>query len=223
MKLTVAEKFLLMAKHPDKGRFILPELQLNYGTIGAILMDLTLMEAVCIEEGKVIPSVGIGSNALHREIMEMFNHAARPRKIRWWIRKLVRKARRYRWEVMAWLEQKNVVTIEFRKFLGILPYRRSYLIDKLKRSELLIHLRNCALFQQDATQDDIVLLSLMEACRLHRQISSDRQELKLIRTNLKKLVKENAVAGSVEETIRQVRAAIALSMAAAAMAASARH
>lgn len=223
MKLTVAEKFLLIAKHPDKGRFILPEIQLNYGTIGAILMDLTLMEAVRVEEGRIIPMGSSGGNSLHREILELSGQEARPHKIRWWIRKMVRKARRYRWEVMGWLEQKNVVTIEFRKFLGLLPYRRSYLIDKLKRSELLIHLRNCVLLQREATPDDMVLLSLMEACRLHRQISSDRQELKLIRSNLKKIVKENPVAGNVEEAIRQVRAALALSMAASAMAASAHH
>ena len=70
----------------------------------------------------------------------------------------------------------------------------------------------------------MAIAGLIEACRMHRILSDDRDELKTIRTQLKKIIKESPVSDVVSQTIRQVQAAIISSVTAAIVASSAgRH
>ena len=46
------------------------------------------------------------------------------------------------------------------------------------------------------------------ACRMYRILSADRDELKTIRSQLKKIIKESPVSDVVAKTIRQVQAVI---------------
>ena len=54
MKFSTAEKFLMIAHHPDKGRFVTDHIHLEYGIIGAILLDMSLERSISLEDGKII-------------------------------------------------------------------------------------------------------------------------------------------------------------------------
>jgi len=88
------------------------------------------------------------------------------------------------------------------------------------RNSLIRQLRECILFHKELNNENSVLLGLVEACRMHKILSSDREELKTIRKELKAIIKESPIAETVGETIKQVQIAIISSVAAASVAAS---
>ncbi len=55
MDLNTVEKFLLLAQHPQKGRNISSDLHINYGIIGAILLELSLDGELVLDNNKLRP------------------------------------------------------------------------------------------------------------------------------------------------------------------------
>ena len=139
-KLSIIEKFLLVSQHPDKGRFIIPQMQLHYGLAGAILLEMSIEKRLKIENKRLIlidnkPH----SHPIFNMVIDTIRQSSKARRIRYWINKLNRKAYKYKWAFMKDLEDKRIIRIEFKKFLGLIPYKKSYMID----SQMLIYLLCC--------------------------------------------------------------------------------
>ncbi|MFO7620157.1 MAG: GPP34 family phosphoprotein, partial [Bacteroidales bacterium] len=49
-----AEKFLLIAHHPEKGRFTISPMYIKYGLAGAILLDMTLEDRIDLTDKRLI-------------------------------------------------------------------------------------------------------------------------------------------------------------------------
>ena len=54
MKLNTIEKFLLIAQHPTKGRFVIQQMPLNYSVVGAILLELSIEKRLKIENKRLV-------------------------------------------------------------------------------------------------------------------------------------------------------------------------
>jgi hypothetical protein len=54
MELNITEKFLLLGLHPEKGRFIISDVHLSYGLVGAILLEMSIDNRIAIENNRVI-------------------------------------------------------------------------------------------------------------------------------------------------------------------------
>lgn len=221
MNLNTAEKFLLIAQHPVKGRFTISDVQINYGIIGALLLEMSLENRIAIEENILILKNDKSSeNTIISEIVMIIRTSQRQRKVRFWIGKLERKSLIYKRKIMDGMEAKGLIRIEHRKFLGLIPYRKYYLTDSRTRDSLIRQLRECVLFRRELINENIVILGLIEACRMHNIISSDREELKTIRKELKLIIKESPIAEAIDKTIKEVQAAIIAAVAVSTMAAS---
>ena len=95
MELNISEKFLLLAHHPKKKRFIVSDIRLKYGLIGAVLLDLSLEEHFEIKNKKVI----VKSNSKHsdfvfHELLQAMKNSGKDRKLRYWVRNFSYKARK---------------------------------------------------------------------------------------------------------------------------------
>ena len=151
MELNTAEKFLLLAKHPEKYWFKIPALKLKFGIIGAALLDLSLRKILDIQDNRF--QINEKSDYIDKEypayeqISEQIIHSKRTRKPRYWIQKFARKSRRYKWEFLYGLEKKRLLRIEKRKFL-VIPYRRCYLLDNRTRNQLISNLREIVLYKK---------------------------------------------------------------------------
>jgi golgi phosphoprotein 3 len=225
MNLNTAEKFLLIAQHPSKGRFMTGDLQINYGIIGALLLDMTLENKIAIEDDRLILKNESNSvdNTVISEITSIIRNSQKQRKIRYWVNKLSQKSNIYKRSIMDGMEMKGLIQIEHLRFLGLIPYRKSYLTDSRSRDSLIKQIRECVLFHKELNNENIVVLGLIEACRMHNIISSDRDELKTLRKELKVIIKESPIAEAVDKTIKQVQAAIMGAVAASSVAATAGH
>ena len=92
MELSLTEKFLILAMHPEKGRFNIAGMQVAYGFTGALLMELSLEERIVIEGGKVVVKNDKRvKDALLSEIMEMMASSRRERKVRYWVNKIYKR------------------------------------------------------------------------------------------------------------------------------------
>jgi len=113
---------------------------------------------------------------------------------------------------------KRLVRIEDTKVLGIFPWSRTYLTESLTREKLIRQLRNDILAYRGDVNDSTALAGLIEACRMWRILSTDRDELKMIRLQIKRIIKDTPVSDAVGQTIRQVQAAIIASVTASVVA-----
>ncbi|HPS62020.1 MAG TPA: GPP34 family phosphoprotein [Bacteroidales bacterium] len=221
MKLTTTEKFLLIAHHPEKGRFKLTGVHLQYGTIGALLMDLSLAGRVLLEQDRLaLQPKEQGDDPVAEEIAMRIRGEIRPRKIRYWISRLARRARKYRWMILEGLAARSVVRIEQRRFLGLIPYRKSYLTDSYRRSELIRQLREDILFQHEVDDEIIALAGMIQACTMYRFLSPDREERKKLKTGIRRMVETSPMEGIVAQTSRQIQAAIMAAIVASTAASS---
>jgi hypothetical protein len=211
-----AEKFLLIAHHPERGRFLIQNIYLQYGIAGAILLDLTLEDRIDIVDKRLIlKAAGVSANPVISDVAALMSQSVKPRRVDYWIRSLGRRHVKYKWQILKGLADKRIVRIEDKKFLGFIPYRRSYLIESYTRSNLIRQLRNEILAYRGSSDDNAALAGLVKACRMQRILSTDRDELKQIREQLKKMLSDSPVSDVVSQTIRQVHAAIMTSVTAA--------
>jgi hypothetical protein len=219
--LSTPEKFLLLAHHPEKRRFRISPIHLRYGLAGAFLLELTLEGAVGMQRDRLIlkesPPPG---RPLMNEIAGMFREVSKPRRIRYWIRRLGRIPGKYKWQVLSDLEQQRILRIEKHRLLGLIPYRSSILVNRKLQNDLVREIRTTVMQKKDPPDEWVAVLGLIEACRMHRIVSPDRTERKMIRKNLTRILKESPIAASVDQTIRQVQAAIIASVAASSAAAA---
>ena len=97
MNLSSVEKFLVLAHHPQKGKFMISDIHINYGIIGAILLDMSLEDKIKIENDRLVLKGSIELDDLIRsEIALQISQSTKPRKIRYWMSKLARKSRKYK-------------------------------------------------------------------------------------------------------------------------------
>ena len=187
MNLNILSKFMLLAQHPNKGRFLIGDLHLNYGIIGAALLEMSVDEKISIEKDNLIliESQSINpSNSIVVAITAKIKESKKTRKLRYWLQKLARKSNQYKWIILSDLQEKGVVRIEHKKFLRLFPYKRSYLVENKVRNNLIEQLRKAALQSETMTNDTLLMLALVEACKMHKIIASDKRELKLLRKEL---------------------------------------
>lgn len=207
--LSIPEKFLILAHHSDKARFRIPEIHLKYGLIGALLMELSVKESIVFKDNKLIlKNMESPSDPVLSEFYERIASQRVPRNTRFWIRRMAPRSTHYKWQILYGLEKKRVARIERMKFLGVIPYRKSTLLNKKLQYDLIRETRNSVVQHGEIDTPQLAILGLVEACRMHKIISRERTERKMISQRLKAITKDSPIASAVELTIRQVHAAI---------------
>ena len=223
--LILPEKFLLLAHHPRRGKFVDSRLSadyVKYGMMGAIFLDLSLKGAIELEN-KVIRVTGKKDDLYLEagEILQRLREHKKPKKAKYWIRKMGSKGNRYKKRMLQQMKDKGLIRIEKRKFLGLIPYQKTYLLKPDQRHKMLLRLREVVMGRQKAGNEEALLLGLIRACRIQRILVQQKGEQKKIRKALKQFMEENAIAGAVGETLKEIQAAIFASAGAASAASAA--
>ena len=220
--LSTPEKLLILAHHPDKARFRIPEIHLKYGLTGALLLELAVQESIVFEDNKLFPTgKGTHSDPLLAGFYEKIASMKPPRNIRFWIRRLSQHSNHYKWQLLNGLEKRRIIRVERMKFLGVIPYKKSTLLNKKIQYDLIRETRSSAVQQGEISSQQLAILGLVDACKMHKIISGERAERKIISRRLKVISKESPIASGVDLTIRQVHAAIGGVVAASGAAAAA--
>lgn len=203
-----AEKFLLLIQHPQKSRFIISGHLKSTGMIGAILLDLANEKRIVIENGRLqVKSSTTELSEAHQAVLEQLNKAKKPRKVKAWIPKLSRKSRSYQKALLLALEDKKILKIEYKSFLGI-SYYRTRLIAKILRKQTIEQIRETILHDKRIDQTDAMIIGLVKACSMYRVICRDRHERKTCRKKVKALMQSDEIVQGMDEVIRDMQVAI---------------
>jgi len=221
MALTLAEKFILIAHHPEKGRYAVTQFQHQYGLIGSFILDLSLKGILVAESGKIhLKTDGVPDDELLKTIVQTIALSGSPRRIRYWLRKFAFRYRKFKWAIYEKMAKQWIIKIEKLYFLGIIPYRRCYVRNTGERLQIIATLRESILYHKEMSDELTALAALVMACSMQRKLTTNREELKVIKKELKRIIKENPIASQVSQTINEVQAAVSTAIIASTVAAS---
>ena len=223
MDLSVAEQFVILTLNPEKGRVALNDLHFRYTLSGALIMDLLEQGEISTNNKRIVPSLRKSGNSLHDMIADRIMKSSRNRRISFWISRLSNKHRMIFREIINSLEKEKIVRKEQRKFFNIIPYNRYWFIDNSVRRKLIEVLRGILLYGKQPCKREIMLLSLVEASRAYMLLSHEKGELKVLRKKNSELLKGDIMSAEINQSIKEVQAAIITSTAAAAFAAHGSH
>ncbi|WP_186757265.1 GOLPH3/VPS74 family protein [Echinicola salinicaeni] len=222
MDISIAKQFLLLAQHPEKGRMLISGLHLQFGLAGALLLQMSMEDKLNLKEELVYIKKGAMFNDPHlREIAEMIQSSRKPRKMKYWIQKIGHKASRWRYHYYNQMAKGRLIKVEKKKFLGLIPYTQTYLLNSQVRNKLIQDLKSEIFRKKNIAPENMAVLGLVEACKLHNVLSKEKKQLKSLRKDLKQLVKESPISANVDATISQVQAAIITTIVASTVATNA--
>jgi hypothetical protein len=219
--LTLKEKYLLLAYHPEKGRPL--SQYLSFGLAGAILLELADMERITLKGTRILLNDATSSSDPVLDlVVKEIARARSTKKIPAWINRFVRfRFRRLlKTMVLEELIAKRVMKKEEARFLFIFKYFKYFPYETRKRSELIKNIRDKVLRNQDVEKDILFLIALVGATFMERRFF-ERSERKIARKRIKEISSENGMATIANETMKAVKSAIVASIVAATVATSA--
>lgn len=209
MSLSLAEKFILLAHHPEKARIEVNHNQHRFGLAGTLLMELAVKGILAVKNGRVVISGIIEKidSELLAEVFETVASSATTHTIRHWLKRLSFRYYRYRRIVCESLERRRIMKIETRKLLGFIPLRLFYVIDIRERSALIHNLRERLLSGGRLDEDMKALAAMADACGMPGKIASDSEEKDILRTRIWRLLEESPTFTDTEKAISEIQSA----------------
>jgi len=205
--MNTAEKFLLLVMHPEKSRYVIPEAAINPGLFGAIFVDLSIEGKIEFEDKRIkAKSSYTKISKAHNEILRKIAASKKRKKIKSWIAGFAWKSRKYRHMILHDLEMDGKIRLEDKRFI-IFPYKRAYLIDRNYRESQLKELNDIILTGKSLDVETASILGIIEACKMHKVLTRNKESLKMIKSNLKEMVKHDSVSQEVKQVIAEMQAA----------------
>jgi Golgi phosphoprotein 3 len=216
---TLAEEFFLLAIDDAKGKIITAvDDGLQIGLAGALLADLALHGKINLADKRLaVVDPTLTGEPLLDEALVRLGDEKKLRKTGYWVEKLATKKLPKR--VAARLVEQNVLQIEEKRYLWVIPYVVFPQVDASAKYWVKEHLRSAVLASSEVTPGIVVLLSLLKACRLLNLVFT-RDELKAATRKVDALVQSEPYGAAVAETIAEIEGAIAATIVIVAAAAS---
>ena len=176
-----------------------------------------------IENKRIVPSFKKNGEIVHDLFCERIMKSEKNRRISFWISRMTNKSRKIFRELINKLEKDRIIRKEQKKFLNIIPYYRYWFNDSSVRSDLIEALRGILLYGKQAGKKELMLLGLVESSKAYSLLSRERGESKLLRKKNTEFLKGDVMSAEINQTIREVQAAIVASVTAATIAAHSSH
>lgn len=220
MESTITRQFVILSIHPEKGRIIIQDTYFRYTLIGAFFMDLLNSREISMSEKRMTHSFRRNGDPVHDNIVEIIERSSRPRKFSYWINRFSRKSRLIFNNTINSLVTNGIIRHEKRYFLNIIPYNRYFFNDLRSRNEIIDGLRGVLLHGRQVTGDQMMLIALLKASSGHAIVAKENGEKRIIKKKCSELMEKNELSSEMDKVIREVRAAIASSVAISAAASS---
>jgi len=210
MSLRLYEKFILLALNQKKGNFLIDSLSLNYGLAGAILLELSELKKIVIENKKIrVADKKLTNNQIIDACLKLINAIQKKRKPRYWIYKIGNKSSGFKKIILQDLYNKKIIKIDVKVYLwGLIKIRRYPVINISEVNNIKIWIKDAVLTSNKPDLETILLLSLMWSCKLTRILFTNKKDHKASRTKIKELTKNIEIGEAVSQTLKEIQAAI---------------
>ncbi|MEE4196168.1 MAG: GPP34 family phosphoprotein [Bacteroidales bacterium] len=222
MQLNLIEKFILIALDARKGKFVIDSLSLNYGIAGAILLELSEMNRIDIEKKRLILiDDKLTDNEVINASIKTIRKTHKKRTAKFWVNKIGNSGSRYKKQILRDLSGKNILSVRRKSyFFGIFNFYSYPLIDPEYRNELTRHLLGIARGQKKADLESLLLLSLLNSCKLSRTLFPSKKEYKEANKRIKELTRDIEISDAVQKTLKEIQTAVLVATTSAFLAAT---
>ena len=203
--LNFAEEIVLLGLDDATGEFrLLPPLALEHALGGAVLMDLAIQNRIDtdLQNLTVISSDPTGDPVLDG-VLQLLVAWGGSRPTREWLEALGVMGPKLKEQVLARLVERGVLRCEERKYLWVFPTRRYPTRDGVQRKEIRTRLRELLFSQDIPEQRDVVLISLLNGCRLFREIFTEA-EFEQVKSRIAALSKMDLIGQAMTRIIRDI-------------------
>jgi hypothetical protein len=212
--LNLAEELLLLALDDEEGWIVASALDtLRYGLAAALLADLALHDKIAIEDQRVVVrDLRPLDDDLLDDALKRLADAAKPRKIKFWLNAL--GFRKLPKQVAQRLVTAGALVEDERRYTWAMPPTSAPQPDAPAKYWIKQSLRAAGLLQVRPERRAVVLLSLMQGCRLLNLVFT-RDERKAASKRVDELVKGEDFGDAVAQTLVDIEAATTAAVATA--------
>jgi len=223
MELSILKQYVILSINPERGRIMVDGVRFRYSLAGALLMDYLEKGEFLMENKLIVPEFRKNGDLVHDFFADIIAGSSKERKISSWVRRLSNKSRFLFRETINSLEKERILTIETRKFLNIIPYKRYWLTDKRLRINLIEELRGILLYGRQAATKQRMLLGLIKTSEGYNILVKEKGEKNLLRKKNSEFLKGDTISGEINQAIKETEAAIIASVIASSVAARGSH
>jgi Golgi phosphoprotein 3 len=211
--LTFAEEIMLLVLDDTRGEVKeLPAGALGWALAGAVLMELALAGRIDTDLTSltVTNPAPTGDTLLDAVLSELAGRP-KPRSTRHWLGVLAAQEDAIREEALARLIKRGILRREEQRILWVFSSRRYPTIDNLERKEVRARLRDLILSDELPDPRDVVLISLIETCRLFSEVLSEDERVKA-RPRIMQLARLDLIGQEVTRAVREIERAVGLAV-----------
>ncbi len=210
MNYNLTEKFILLALDPKKGKFLIDTMSLNYGIAGAILLELSELNKISvINKRLVLSDKKLSGNFVIDESIKLINSSGKNRKTKYWVYKLGNKVSKFKKSILKDLNTKRIIKIEKKTYVwGLFKVYRYPFITVGAIEDTKSKLKGIVLKNEKPDIDNLLLLSLMNSCKLTRVLFTDKKQHRIARKKIKELTKDIEISEAVSQTIKEIQTAV---------------
>ena len=205
----LAEQLFLLALDDDEGWIAAPALNnLRYGLAAALLADLTLHGRIVVEDRRVrlIDATPVGDDELLDWTLQRLSGADKPLKVKHWINAL--GFRKLPKQIAQRLVTRGVLRDEERRYSSLIPSVEYPQTDASAKYWIKQELRGAVLTATKRERRSIVLLSLMQGCRLLNLVFTT-DERRAAGKRVQELVQGEDFGDAVAQTLHDIEIAAA--------------
>jgi hypothetical protein len=223
MQLRLAEELLLIALDDEKGTIISSAyLAISYGLAGAILMEMAENKKIEIEGKKLkLVNPGLTGDFVIDRVVEMISKSRKPHTLQHWVSQIGYKIKDIKEKLLEDLINKGILEKREGKVLWIFTTKKYP--TRYEKPENLVRKRIIDIVMKgvEADSGSLMLLSLIEACELTKEVFRDKKDYKIARKRIKELSAGDMVNKAIHEAVQAIQAAIAVSITASVAASAA--
>ncbi|HAF27754.1 MAG TPA: hypothetical protein DCG75_01780 [Bacteroidales bacterium] len=210
MNLNVFEKFILLSLDSKKGKFLIDTMSLNYGIAGAILMELSELNKINIERKKLIlVDSKLTKNQVIDGCIKLIYNSKKNRRIKYWINKIGNNSTGFKKQILNELKLKGIIKIEKNSFLwGLINIYRYPILNTKPVDEQTSKLRKIVLENEKPDLESILLLSLMNSCKLTRILFINKKENRAANKIIKELTQNIEISNTVSQALKEIQTAV---------------
>lgn len=218
---SIAEDLLLLALDDEKGTIGWQHsASFPLGLAGAQIAELAASEHVFFQDKQLLVRDGAPtSDPLLDEALAMVAGSAKPHDAKHWVEALARPSHHLQGRLEEQLVEKGVLRKEEHRLLWVIPSSRFPAVDTAEEQAARDRLRAVVIAGAEPDQHTLVLLDLLKACGLERNVFSS-DEWKQAKAKVKDLLAGEYIGGAVAAAIAAAEAAVTAATVATTVAAS---
>ncbi len=209
MNLHLHESILLLGLDDNKGHFRTNLTYLNYGYSTAVLMDLFLAERISLEENRLtVRTNALTHSKVLNEELDRIQKAKKPPKMNRWLHKMVQRNSKSIKKTIESLIQQGILKQIKKKVLWIFTVKRYPSVNLAPENHLRHRLRGIIFENLTPSPKEQMLLILIDACQLIKELIPEKEKRKEAKQKIKLLYPDNEMKDLLDKAIKEMQMAV---------------